>query len=276
MCRLTVLRHLLPGVGLLFLPGCLAINALFGGIGLIASGPIQYVGTAYTIGEYAYEYAANDRNPAEVLGERITLLTSPEQWPGEMAAHMRKPPPEQVHVAEARPPRPASRTIPAPETRQIRIADASEIPFTRRSVIRKHTPIRPMPEAKPLRRFPNMPDTRRMASLPAPAKVSPSASMSSRKPRPSMTKPPRPSSPRTIRNAPANAPDPLLARLNRLQQSFHQAEALAEQQGGPGIRIQVGPKNTPGLNGAWSIRHSLMQHPPGPPRAQLRTTMSGT
>ena len=63
---------------LVALPGCLAVNAMFGVLGLVTSGPVQYAGTAYTVGEYTYEYAVNGKTPDTVLGEKLAWLTGDE------------------------------------------------------------------------------------------------------------------------------------------------------------------------------------------------------
>ena len=80
------LRTILAIIALIpALSGCVMINLLVSGVGLVVSGPLEYAGTAMTVGEYAYEYAANDKAPSQVFQEKMENLmpnrTTPEPRP---------------------------------------------------------------------------------------------------------------------------------------------------------------------------------------------------
>ena len=77
----------------LVLPGCLAINAVLGVLGYLGTGAIQFAGTVYSVSEYTYEYAVNDKTPDEVIEEKFAWLLLPEdnlEMPG-YARAARKP-----------------------------------------------------------------------------------------------------------------------------------------------------------------------------------------
>lgn len=89
------------------LTGCAVVGPLLGAGGL-AFAPLQYVSTAYTIGEFTYEYAVNDRTPDEVVESKYDAMVSGEAF--ELPAYLRSEPagPEAgVMVAEAAPAAPS-------------------------------------------------------------------------------------------------------------------------------------------------------------------------
>jgi hypothetical protein len=74
----------------------------------------------------------------------------------------------------------------------------------------------------------------------------------------------------TIR--PGHAPDPLAARLDRMESALAQAEQMALREPDQGVRyaaspLEAGPsahgrdgqERSPGVSGAWAIRHPVMQ-----------------
>jgi hypothetical protein len=57
------------------LPGCAVVGPLLSVGSFIGTAPLQYASAAYTVGEYTYEYAANDKDPSEVIeGKIISVL----------------------------------------------------------------------------------------------------------------------------------------------------------------------------------------------------------
>jgi len=56
------------------LPGCAVVAPLLSVGGLAGLAPLQYASTAYTVGEFTYEYAANDKDPSEVIEGKIMAV----------------------------------------------------------------------------------------------------------------------------------------------------------------------------------------------------------
>jgi hypothetical protein len=64
-------------LGLLaLLPGCAVVGPLLSVGGFVGMAPLQYASTAYTVGEFTYEYAANDKDPTEVIQAKIDGVLS--------------------------------------------------------------------------------------------------------------------------------------------------------------------------------------------------------
>lgn len=83
------------------LPGCAVVAPLLSAGGM-AFAPLQYVSAAYTIGEFSYEYAVNDKTPDEVIGGKYDAVMSGEAF--ELPAYLQAEPagPEApVMVADA-------------------------------------------------------------------------------------------------------------------------------------------------------------------------------
>ena len=83
-------------------PGCAVIGPLLSLGGLAGLAPLQYASMAYTVGEYSYEYAANDTTPDQVIENKINSVVSGEAF--EFPVYMRSDPagPDApVMVAEA-------------------------------------------------------------------------------------------------------------------------------------------------------------------------------
>ena len=72
-----VLFVLLSAIGPL--SGCAVVAPLLGAGGL-AFAPLQYVSTAYTIGEFTYQYAANDKTPDQVVQDKYNAMVSGEAF----------------------------------------------------------------------------------------------------------------------------------------------------------------------------------------------------
>ena len=60
---------------LTLLPGCAVVGPLLS-LGSIGFAPLQYASTAITVGEFSYEYAANDKDPGEVIQAKIDNVLS--------------------------------------------------------------------------------------------------------------------------------------------------------------------------------------------------------
>jgi hypothetical protein len=61
------------------LSGCAVVAPLLG-VGGFAFAPLQYASTAYTIGEFSYEYAANDKTPGQVVEDKYNAMVSGEAF----------------------------------------------------------------------------------------------------------------------------------------------------------------------------------------------------
>jgi len=59
---------------LALLPGCAVVGPLLSVGGMVGFAPLQYASTAMTVGEYAYEYAAHDKDPSEVIEGKIMAV----------------------------------------------------------------------------------------------------------------------------------------------------------------------------------------------------------
>ncbi|ADU61576.1 hypothetical protein Daes_0556 [Pseudodesulfovibrio aespoeensis Aspo-2] len=62
---------ILLAVGLSGLPGCAVVGPLLSVGGMAGLAPLQYASSVYTVGEFTYEYAANDKDPGEVIQAKI-------------------------------------------------------------------------------------------------------------------------------------------------------------------------------------------------------------
>ncbi len=56
------------------LSGCAVVGPLLSVGGFVAA-PLQYASVAYTVGEFSYEYAANDKTPDQVVGESVCAIS---------------------------------------------------------------------------------------------------------------------------------------------------------------------------------------------------------
>jgi hypothetical protein len=244
---------------LVALPGCLAVNAMFGVLGLVTSGPVQYAGTAYTVGEYTYEYAVNGKTPDTVLGEKFAWLTGDE-------------PPSPVVLAEtsqeiAPPHEPAHANVAIPL-----MADGSG-----------SLTLRPGHGAPP--------ETGRYDTVSLMADAGPAAE------RPAVPASPHtrtatvePTAPTRISTATAspsglNPPsdtDLLATRMDRMESTLAQAERILLREPDQGVIYPASRNDDPqgsdtaGVSGEWSIRHPVMQPGPGQPGIAVRPAAPNT
>lgn len=72
------------------LPGCALVGPALTVGGLAGIGPLSYLSTAYTVGEFTYEYAANDATPDEVIEHKLLSLASGDAF--EMPEYMKANP----------------------------------------------------------------------------------------------------------------------------------------------------------------------------------------
>jgi len=61
------------------LSGCAVVAPLLGAGGFVFA-PLQYASTAYTIGEFTYQYAANDKTPNQVVEDKYNAMVSGEAF----------------------------------------------------------------------------------------------------------------------------------------------------------------------------------------------------
>ncbi|MUM77135.1 hypothetical protein GKC30_05770 [Pseudodesulfovibrio sp. F-1] len=66
--------------GTVCLPGCAVVGPLLSVGGLAGLAPLQYASTAYTLGEFTYEYAANGKDPGEVVRAKVDGFVSGEAF----------------------------------------------------------------------------------------------------------------------------------------------------------------------------------------------------
>ena len=79
------------------LSGCAVVGPLLSLGGMAGLAPLQYASTVYTLGEFTYEYAANDKTPDQVIQAKIDSVVSGDAF--HMPEHMSDEP--AVMVAEA-------------------------------------------------------------------------------------------------------------------------------------------------------------------------------
>jgi hypothetical protein len=244
------LGHILLLGALSVLPGCLAINAALGVLGAMGPPAAQLAGAAYTVAEYSYEYGAHQRTPDEVFMAKFDWLTDdgdepdPAAFAGALSAAMPGP-----QVMDASRP-------------MVAVADAGDVlgPVARPNAAPIAGPISVTRAERPVKRVEQPTPATRKA---APAKRAPEARMQVAE------VPARPAARESVRTASvrrtvpihtyvAHAPDPLLARLNRLENGLAQAEALYLSDSADGLRLSVPPCDgdpcAQGVNGGSSLR----------------------
>lgn len=245
----AILRNAIVVSAVLLLPGCLAVNAFLGAASLVITGPMQYAGTLYTVGEYTYEYAVNDRTPDEVLGAKLAWLQlTPKTEKSDTslltgyAKAMRR-----TSMDGSKPfvrPEPAPDTVPsatAPETGPVMTASARPSPTPQPAPVTAHTPAP--------RSTPTVVARQKPAPRPAPAPVVTAST-------------------RPVHTYVERDTDPLLVRMHRLERSLAQAERVVLDRPEAGVRHTVSEPaagQETGISGSWSIRHGLMQLPPAAP-----------
>jgi len=231
---------------LMILPGCLAVNAALGVLGVMGPPAAQLAGTAYTVAEYSYEYGAHGRTPDEVLAAKFDWIagSGDEPEPAAFAGALSGAVPD-PRRADA--PRPATAVADAGPAR------APDLPA-------KDGPQTP-PSAKRIAK----PAAKRAAGTRIGGKRMRTARL------PDRTRPRGPSALPRRRTVPvhtyaAHAPDPLLARLDRVENGLAQAEALYLLRTTDGLRLSVPPRDgdpcAQGVNGGCSLRLPVMRTAP--------------
>jgi hypothetical protein len=254
------LGHILLLGALTVLPGCLAINAALGVLGAMGPPAAQIAGAAYTVAEYSYEYGAHDRTPDEVLLAKFDWLRD----------HGDEPDPAAFAGA-------LSAAVPGPQAADaqraaIAVADAGKVAGL---IARpKAAPaVKPVPAAaskrstgpektaKPVVRKKTAAPVIRVAKAPVPPAV--------REPV-RAAPPPRAAPPHRYV---AHVADPLLARLDRLENGLAQAEAIYLSKTAGGLRLSVPPCDgdpcAQGVNGGYSLRLPVVHKAPAGPRAAV-------
>ncbi|MDC0335323.1 hypothetical protein OAN24_00290 [Pseudodesulfovibrio sp.] len=242
----TLFRSCIITAAALILPGCLAINALLGVAGFLTTGPIQYAGTAYSIGEYSYEYAVNDKTPDEVIEEKFALFFDVEPDPAmkgyakalgttTMAKVTPKALPKRQPIEPSLAAAPRVTLTPTSQTAPIMVA-------TLRTRTPHQAPARPTPVRKQVTR-----------EAPAPVTPKPIVQTAVIMPTPQHTYVER-------------QRDPLLEKLARMEQTLAQAEQVMNQEPSHGVRYSISTEEAgqtgTGISGSWSIRHGVMQANP--------------
>ncbi|MGE4422485.1 MAG: hypothetical protein AB7D39_09325 [Pseudodesulfovibrio sp.] len=263
----TKLGNILLLGALTVLPGCLIANAALGVFGLMGPPVAQLAGAAYTVAECSYEYGAHDRTPDEVFLAKFDWLLDhgdepdPAAFAGALSAAVPGPqiedaPHATVVVASAGD---VTGPIARPETdpliKPIFVAETQrpmEPEKTATPVIRKKTAA-PVKRAAVVRaaaaKVPVRPVVRKPAQAAPPPKAAP------------------------VHRYAAHAPDPLLTRLDRLENGLAQAEALYLSESADGLRLSVPPCDgdpcAQGVNGGNSLRMPVMRSVPGDSRAAV-------
>ncbi|AMK10287.1 hypothetical protein [Pseudodesulfovibrio indicus] len=232
------------------LPGCLAANAALGVMGLFGPPAVQLVGAAYAVAEYSYEYSVNDRTPDEVIAARLSWVFPTDDGPSmtEYASAFRR-------TVTAGDPRIPTATLPQGATEPTLTALAAPEPDPAPlSALRAV----PKPASRPV--AVQKPGLRKSRTVPA--QVAQAA-------RPQVRRP-------VLHAYVERAADPLLERLQRMEQGLRQAESLYLADGDGGLLLSVpAPEADPsaqGVSGSWSIRHPVMKTVPGPVLRPVQST----
>jgi len=253
----TLVRSALITALVVILPGCVLINTVLGVVGLMSSGPVQYMGAAYSIGEYTYEYTVNDKTPDEVIVAKVAWLFGSDDEPEAVKYANNVPLPANIdrpistpniNLASAKAVLRPERRTSAPSLMKVKLTPADT-----------STPS-PIVVAAATKRQSKPQRVKRPTTRP----VSPRTSVAqTRSPAPAIQTLASTSTPR--HTYVEHAPDPLLERMTRMEQSFALAERMANHKPIKGIRYSVKTKEagqTLTINGSWSIRHDVMQSPP--------------
>jgi len=217
LCRSCLFTAALP-----LLSGCLLINAFLGVAGLVGPAPIQYASSAYTVGEYAYHYAARGKTPDEVIEEKLAALL-PADEPEVEATLMADAAPEPL-------PEPVQEAVPAPI-----VLAAAPVPAP------SATPAAPV-AIRPAVSVVSRPIRRAVAEPAASPAVWTPEALPYSTPDPLLMRMDR------MESALAQAERVALSRTG----NGPRMEATTQDAGQPG----------PGVSGGWSIRHPVMQYGP--------------
>lgn len=78
--RKTVVNTMMVIVFAGLLSGCAVVGPLLSMGSMAGFAPLQYASSAYTVGEFAYEFAANDRDPGELIQHKIDSVLNGEAF----------------------------------------------------------------------------------------------------------------------------------------------------------------------------------------------------
>lgn len=239
--RWTLLRNCLFTTSVLTLSGCLVINAALSTLGLLGSGGLEYASTVYSVAEYTYEYAANDKTPDEVIEDKLAWLILPDE--------------EATMVAKTRHPSHPSMTSDRPDLHLLAQQRAPVRTVRRKAAHSMNTPVMTASLShKPKKAAAAKPKQARQQQVDQEQKIPAIATALHTD---------KISPPHQYIERDAN---PLQTRLDKLELAFAQAERMAAHSTTSGMKLSVQPDGrapeNQGINGSWSIRHTLMQAGP--------------
>ncbi|WP_316896315.1 hypothetical protein [Pseudodesulfovibrio indicus] len=231
------------------LPGCLAANAALGVMGLFGPPAVQLVGAAYAVAEYSYEYSVNDRTPDEVIAARLSWVFPSDDGPSvtEYGSAFRRT----VTAGDLRIP---TATLPQGATEPTLTALAAQEPDP---APRPALGAVPAPASRPV--AVQKPGSRKSRTVPT--QIAQAAPPQVRRP--------------VLHAYVERTADPLLERMQRMEQGLRQAESLYLADGG-GLLLSVPAReadpSAQGVSGSWSIRHPVMKTVPGPVLRPVQST----
>jgi hypothetical protein len=254
---------------------------MFGVLGLVTSGPAQYAGTAYTVGEYTYEYAVNGKTPDTVLGEKFAWLTRDEPQPTVILAEASQ---------EGAPPH-----GPTPAAATPLMADGADSLTLRPGhgappETDRYDTVSLTADGGPAAGRPALPASPRARTAPArPAAATVTVAAAKRTPAAAEATTeaaavePAASSRASAATAPRSGiinsfsgTDSLAARMDRMESTLAQAERILLREPDQGVIYPASRNDDPrgsdtaGISGEWSIRHPVMQPGPGQPGIAVR------
>ncbi|MBI9081404.1 MAG: hypothetical protein JEY79_16885 [Pseudodesulfovibrio sp.] len=240
-------RNCILTAAVLVLPGCLAINAALGILGYLGSGPAQVAGAVYSVSEYTYEYAMNDKTPDEVMLEKISWFI-PQEAPPDMSSHAK--------VIEK-----PTLSLPAADVKT-KVQLTNSVSGVRRARL-------PIFEKQP-EMLPKLTASLTLSRQKTTAVSKPKKVQRQRR----VKKQSNPALVIAKRNQAVPASQvvrewktsPLLTRLDKLELAFRQAENIVSGRPSQGLLLSVQSDGADlpgqGISGSWSIRHHLMNHGP--------------
>ncbi|CCH49596.1 hypothetical protein [Pseudodesulfovibrio piezophilus] len=229
-------RNTFFAVAILVLPGCMILNATLGVVGLVSTGPLQYAGTAYTVGEYTYEFAVNDKSPQTVFQDKMNWLLGPTPASPPENKKIRKSPPLSPEAPLHKPPAVISSSnslLFTPPSLALPVSLRNE-PTNHTQIISTHNTDSKM-----------MTKDERSVLQKVPESVI-------QKPRDT------PPSHRTFMRRPLN---PLFEKINKLEHCLALAERVVRLEPEHGVRLSVNAPNEKhprsGVNGSGVVRYHL-------------------
>jgi hypothetical protein len=220
---------------------------LLGAGGFFVGGPVQYAGTTYTVCEYTYEYTVNDKNPGEVLKDKIAWLMPKNE---ENRVEQRRATEQEAPGLRPAPQEPASRLstafLPKP------VASLSEH-RSRLRITENDQPAIPGPE--PRKRATLRPTAMTPSSTPQKTGI---RTKKTAGPSQQSDRPPQNSSRQFVFST--NAPPPSTSALRQQRQREFPILDNRLLEAAETYRIQL-PQKHEGINGAWEIRHAIDEQP---------------